>query len=86
MMKRSFAEYYLQRDSPENVKKLEELRAKMKTLRDPDCHICSRDLKNYYLTWAEVYQLKKEIKVLCILTRFPLHIHTQNSLLVKSYY
>lgn len=63
MMKRSFAEYYLQRDSPENVKKFEELRIQEKTLRDPECHVCCGDLKDYYMAWAEVYQLKKEVKV-----------------------
>ena len=63
MMKRSFAEYYLQKDAPENEKKLDELQQKITLLKDPDCPICSVDLKNYYLTWAEVFQLHKEIKV-----------------------
>lgn len=63
MMKRSFAEYYLQKDAPENMKKLEQLKEKTKLLHDPDCSYCSYDLKNYYLNWAEILQLTKEIKV-----------------------
>jgi len=62
MMKRSFAEYFLQKDAPENEKKLDELKAKMKLLKDPECPFCSIDLKDYYLNWAEILQLRKEIK------------------------
>ena len=64
MMKRSFAEYYFQKDAPENEKKLDELQKRTKVLKDPDCPLCSIDLKDYYLTWAEVFQLNKEIKVI----------------------
>ena len=63
MMKRSFAEYYQQKDAPENEKKLEELEKKVALLQDPDCQLCSIDLKNYYLTWAELLQRKKDLKV-----------------------
>ncbi|XP_065647827.1 superkiller complex protein 2 isoform X2 [Hydra vulgaris] len=62
MMKRSFSEYYLQKDGPENEKKLEELRIKCKQLKDLDCPVCSIDLKAYYLAWTECYQLQKQIK------------------------
>ncbi|XP_057289644.1 SKI2 subunit of superkiller complex protein-like [Hydractinia symbiolongicarpus] len=62
MMKRSFAEFYLQKDAPENEKKLEELRLQTKHLQEPNCALCSIDLKKYYLTWAEIFQLKKIVK------------------------
>jgi len=61
MMKRSFAEYYLQKDAPENEKKLEDLRKKAENLKDPDCPICAVDLKEYYLAWAEIFQLQKSV-------------------------
>lgn len=64
MMKRSFAEYYQQKDAPENEKKLEELQKKVETLRDPDCALCSADLKQYYMTWAELLKWRKELKVI----------------------
>lgn len=64
MMKRSFAEFYLQKDAPENEKKLEELRLQTKHLQEPNCALCSIDLKKYYLTWAEIFQLKKIVKVI----------------------
>jgi len=63
MMKRSFAEYYQQKDAPENEKKLEELQKKVATLQDPECPMCAVDLKQYYLTWAELLQKKKDVKV-----------------------
>ena len=63
MMKRSFAEYYLQKDAPENEKKLEDLRKKAENLKDPDCPICAVDLKEYYLAWAEIFQLQKSVLV-----------------------
>ena len=62
-MKRSFAEYYQQKDAPENEKKLEELQKKVATLQDPECPLCAVDLKQYYLTWAELLQKKKDLKV-----------------------
>ena len=64
MMKRSFAEYYQQKDAPENEKKLEELQRKVTSLKDPDCQMCSVDLKQYYTTWAELLQRKKDLKVI----------------------
>ena len=47
MMKRSFAESYLQKDAPENEKKLNELKEKTKSLQDPDSSIGCHDPKDY---------------------------------------
>lgn len=63
MMKRSFAEYYQQKEAPENERKLEELQRKVKTLEDPTCSLCSVDLKEYYMTWAELLKVNKLLKV-----------------------
>lgn len=63
MMKRSFAEYYQQRDAPENEKRLDQLQVKVAALVDPDCPVCSVDLKSYYMAWAELLQQKKSLKV-----------------------
>lgn len=70
MMKRSFAEYYQQKDAPENERKLEELQGQVALLKEPDCQVCSVDLKQYYMNWAELLQRKKDLKSKILSSKF----------------
>ena len=83
MMKRSFAEFYLQKDAPENQKRLKELEEQVKQVADVDCSICSQNLKKYYLNWAEMLRLKKNVQVTFMLSS--MLYHANNTVLLRRY-
>ncbi|PFX34751.1 Helicase SKI2W [Stylophora pistillata] len=62
MMKRSFAEFHIQKDAQERRRQMEELEKKLQNINDIDCMFCSEDLKSYFKACRELSQLTNTVK------------------------
>jgi len=63
MMKRSFAEFNVQRDAPGMKEEAEKLEKQLSMIKTMDCVLCSQDLVEYYQALRELQQVTQKIKV-----------------------
>ena len=63
-MKRSFAEFSHQKETPEFTKRREALEQQINNHTELQCPICATDLKQYYFDWKEFHNLKRQLQVL----------------------
>ena len=66
MMKRSFAEFHMQKDAQERKREMEELEKKLQNIKELDCTFCSQDLKPYFKTCRELFKLTRAVQVMMI--------------------
>lgn len=64
MMKRSFAEFYMQKDAQERKREMEEVETKLQTIKEVDCTFCSEDLKLYFKDCRELSELTRTVQVM----------------------
>lgn len=62
-MKRSFAEFNVQRDVPGMKDEAEKLEKQLSMIKSMDCVLCSQDLVEYYQSLRELQQVTQTIKV-----------------------
>lgn len=62
MMKRSFAEFHMQKDALQRKREVEELERKLQNIKELDCAFCSEDLKGYFKACRELSELTKEVQ------------------------
>ena len=63
MMKRSFAEFHMQKDAQERKREMEELEQKLQNVKELDCTFCSEDLKLYFKGCRELSELTRIVQV-----------------------
>lgn len=63
MMKRSFAEFHMQKDSQERKREMEEVEKKLQNIKEVDCTFCSDDLKLYFKDCRELSELTRTVQV-----------------------
>lgn len=63
MMRRSFAEFHIQRDSQQRRRMMEKLGKQLKNVKDVDCVLCNSDLKDYFRACSELNELTLHLKV-----------------------
>ena len=66
MMKRSFAEFHMQKDALQRKREVEELERKLQNIKELDCAFCSEDLKGYFKACRELSELTKEVQVMTL--------------------
>jgi len=64
MMKRSFAEFHMQKDSQERKREMEEVEKKLQTIKELDCTLCAEDLKLYFKDCRELSELTRTVQVM----------------------
>ena len=64
MMKRSFAEFHMQKDSQERKREMEEVEKKLQNIKEVDCTFCVDDLKLYFKDCRELSELTKTVQVM----------------------
>lgn len=64
MLKRSFAEFHMQKDAQERKRQMEEVEEKLQHINDVDCTFCSGDLKSYFKACQELSPLTNSVKVM----------------------
>lgn len=62
MLKRSFAEFHMQKDAQERKRQMEEVEEKLQHINDVDCTFCSGDLKSYFKACQELSPLTNTVK------------------------
>ncbi|XP_074623537.1 superkiller complex protein 2-like [Acropora palmata] len=62
MMKRSFAEFHMQKDAQERKREMEELEQKLQNVKELDCTFCSEDLKLYFKGCRELSELTRIVQ------------------------
>ncbi|XP_078343350.1 superkiller complex protein 2-like [Oculina patagonica] len=62
MMKRSFAEFHMQKDAQERKREMEELEKKLQNVKDVDCTFCAEDLKQYFKDCRELSELTRTVQ------------------------
>lgn len=67
MMKRSFAEFHMQKDSQERKREMEEVEKKLQNIKEVDCTFCSDDLKLYFKDCRELSELTRTVQVVILL-------------------
>jgi len=63
MMKRSFAEFHMQKDSQERKREMEEVEKKLQNIKEVDCTFCAEDLKLYFKDCREMSELTRTVQV-----------------------
>lgn len=63
MMKRSFAEFHMQKDAQKRKREMEELEKKLQSIKEVDCTFCSEDLKQYFKDCRELWELTRTVQV-----------------------
>lgn len=63
-MKRSFAEFHMQKDAQERKREMEELEKKLQNIKDVDCTFCAEDLKQYFKDCRELSELTRTVQVM----------------------
>ena len=66
MMKRSFAEFHMQKDSQERKREMEEVEKKLQNIKEVDCTFCVGDLKLYFKDCRELSELTRTVQVIWI--------------------
>ena len=64
MMKRSFAEFHMQKDAQERKLEMEQLEKKLQDIKELDCTFCSEDLKSYFRVCRELSELTRAVQVM----------------------
>ena len=64
MMKRSFAEFHMQKDAQERKREMEEVEKKLQNIKEVDCTFCSEDLKLYFKDCRELSELTRTVQVM----------------------
>jgi len=62
MMKRSFAEFHMQKDSQERKREMEEVEKKLQNIKEVDCTFCAEDLKLYFKDCRELSKLTRTVQ------------------------
>ncbi|XP_068695347.1 superkiller complex protein 2-like [Montipora foliosa] len=62
MMKRSFAEFHVQKDSQERKREMDELEKKLLDIKELECTFCSEDLKYYFKTCKELSEVTRTVQ------------------------
>lgn len=64
MMKRSFAEFHMQKDWQERKREMEEVEKKLQNIKEVDCTFCVEDLKLYFKDCRELSELTRTVQVI----------------------
>lgn len=64
MMKRSFAEFHMQKDSQERKREMEEVEKKLQNIKEVDCTFCVEDLKLYFKDCRKLSELTRTVQVI----------------------
>ena len=62
-MKRSFAEFHMQKDSQERKREMEEVEKKLQNIKEVECTFCAEDLKLYFKDCREMSELTRTVQV-----------------------
>ena len=71
MLKRSFAEFHMQKDAQERKRQMEEVEENLQHINDVDCTFCSGDLKSYFKACQELSPLTNTVKVMIRMLAIP---------------